>query len=443
MLKRNSLLMNVVKVLVLIVVFVNFGSFSSFAQSEAEITAKNYKFINGNWFDGKQFKKKTFYSENGVFTSKKSKQINETIDLKNSYVVPPFGDAHNHTIEFNYNLQSFSDKMFEQGIFYLKNPNSVPRFTKTIADKINRPNTIDVVFSGGGLTATGGHPVALYDEGLAKGAYKFAKIDSYDGLGYHIIDNVRDLEMKWEKILADRPDFIKTYLLFSEDYEKNKDDKKATGSNDANAKGLNPKLLPLIVEKAHQAGLRVSTHINSAFDFGVAVRAGVDEINHLPGRFTVTKDDLEKYVIKEEDAKLAGAKEIYVVPTYSLFSGYEEKINDKEYSARVREVQKANLKLLYKYGVKITFGPDRYNVTSQDEAFYIIDLGVFSNLEVLKMWAEYTPMTIFPKRKIAKLKDGYEASFIVMPDNPLINFDAVKNISYRFKQGFPIDIKQR
>lgn len=403
-------------------------------------TAKNYEFKNGNWFNGKSFDRKTFYSVNGYFADKKPKKVDETVDLKNAYVLPPFGDAHNHSVEFSYNLQSFSNKMFEQGIFYLKNPNSVPQFTKTIADKINKPNTIDVTFSGGGLTATGGHPIALYDEGLAKGPYKFTKITSYDGIGYHIIDDVEDLNAKWEKILSYKPDFIKTYLLFSEDYEKNRDDERNTGSNNVAAKGLNPKLLPLIVEKAHKANLRVSIHINSAYDFGVAVRAGVDEINHLPGRFTVTQMDLEKYRIEEDDAKLAGEKGIYVVPTYSLFTESQKKFDDKNYVSKVRELQRYNLKLLNKHGVKITFGPDRYNVTSQPEAFYIKDLGVFSNLELIKMWSEYTPQTIFPNRKIAKLKDGYEASFIALPSNPLENFDAVKIINYRVKQGQNIEI---
>ena len=323
--------------------------------------------------------------------------------------------------------------MFEQGIFYLKNPNSVPQFTKTIADKINKPNTIDVVFAGGGLTATGGHPTALYDEGLAKGPYSFAKITSYNDLGYHIIDNEADLETKWEKILADKPDFIKTYLLVSEGYEKRRDDEKFYGY-----KGLNPEILPLIVEKAHKANLRVSTHVNTAFDFGVAVRAGVDEINHLPGHNPYKELNPDNYLISEADAKLAGEKGIYVVPTYSLFSG--DKNKNADYSIKTIEVQKANLKLLNKHGVKITFGPDSYNVTSQKEAFYIKDLGVFSNLELLKMWSENTPMTIFPNRKIAKLRKGYEASFIVMPKNPLENFDAVNNINYRFKQGVPIEV---
>lgn len=60
---------------------------------------------------------------------------------------------------------------------------------------------------------------------------------------------------------------------------------------------------------------------------------------------------------------------------------------------------------------------------------------VFDNLTLLKMWCESTPETIFPNRKIGKLRDGYEASFLVLNGNPIENFEKVKEISMRFKQG--------
>lgn len=37
------------------------------------------------------------------------------------------------------------------------------------------------------------------------------------------------------------------------------------------------------MRRAHQAGLRVSTHIETAADFHHALVAGVDEIAHMPG----------------------------------------------------------------------------------------------------------------------------------------------------------------
>ena len=51
------------------------------------------------------------------------------------------------------------------------------------------------------------------------------------------------------------------------------------------------------------------------------------------------------------------------------------------------------------------------------------------------MWCETTAATIFPKRKIGHLKDGYEASFLVLGGDPLQDFGNVTKIEKRFKQG--------
>ncbi len=69
---------------------------------------------------------------------------------------------------------------------------------------------------------------------------------------------------------------------------------------------------------------------------------------------------------------------------------------------------------------------------------HIASLSVFTKLELLKIWSEATPQTIFPNRKIGFLKDGYEASFLVLGGNPLENFGEIKNIRMRFKQGQPL-----
>lgn len=43
--------------------------------------------------------------------------------------------------------------------------------------------------------------------------------------------------------------------------------------------------------------------------------------------------------------------------------------------------------------------------------------------------------TIFPKRRVGYLKEGYEASFLVLNADPLQDFAAVQKIEMRVKQG--------
>jgi imidazolonepropionase-like amidohydrolase len=400
---------------------------------------KAYEFANGQWFDGQKFRSKRFYSVNGVLTAKKPSGIVTVIDLTGRYVIPPFGEAHNHNVEWN-DEETFAriKRMYlEAGIFYVKNPNNLPRARAPLLGKINIPTSIDVMFANGGLTASGGHPLGVVRRNLERGG--MTKEDAEGGF-YFIIDDLAGLDRKWEKILSGKPDFIKTYLQYSEEYEKRKGD-------DAyfDWRGLNPTLLPEIVRRAHRAGLRVSTHVETATDFHNALVAGVDEINHLPG-FRPEKGDWTKYrdpsryKISEEDARLAARKRVVVVTT--LVSAIEHALQKREgepFNA-LRDLLVHNLTILKKHDVRLTIGSDSYRQTSLAEAMNLYRLGVFDNRTLLKMWCEATAETIFPKRRIGYLKEGYEASFLVLTGDPLENFTNIRKIEMRVKQGEVLSI---
>lgn len=395
---------------------------------------KIYKFVNGQWFDGQKFRSQTFYSVNGVLTTRKPSGTASVIELTGKYVIPPFGEAHNHNVEWN-NEETFArtKRMYlEAGIFYVKNPNNLPRARTPLLGKINIQTSIDVVFANGGLTASGGHPLGVVRRNLERGG--MTKEDA-EGSFYFIIDGLADLDRKWEKILSGKPDFIKTYLQYSEEYEKRKDDEAYF-----DWRGLNPNLLPEIVRRGHRAGLRVSTHVETATDFHNALVAGVDEVNHMPG-FRPEKGDWKKfqdpsrYKISEEDARLAARKRVVVVTT--LVSAIEHALQKKEGEPfdALRDLLVHNLNILKKYDVRIAIGSDSYRQTALVEALNLHQLGVFDNRTLLKMWCESTVETIFPKRKIGYLKEGYEASFLVLTGDPLQDFTNVRKIDKRVKQG--------
>jgi imidazolonepropionase-like amidohydrolase len=97
-------------------------------------------------------------------------------------------------------------------------------------------------------------------------------------------------------------------------------------------------------------------------------------------------------------------------------------------------IQAHNLTLLHQAKVKIAIGSDHAE-TALAEALNLYQLDVFDNLTLLKMWCETTPQAIFPSRKIGRLDEGYEASFLVLADNPIDDFRNVETITLRFKQG--------
>src|SRR6266545_2548500 len=84
----------------------------------ASTTRVNYELSGGWWFDGSAFARKRFYVVNGSFTEKKPKRVDDTIDLGDLYVVPPFGDAHTHAFDNPNDIEKVVAANLRDGIFY-------------------------------------------------------------------------------------------------------------------------------------------------------------------------------------------------------------------------------------------------------------------------------------------------------------------------------------
>jgi imidazolonepropionase-like amidohydrolase len=94
--------------------------------------------------------------------------------------------------------------------------------------------------------------------------------------------------------------------------------------------------------------------------------------------------------------------------------------------------------LLRKHRVPILIGSDLMGRTAAIEIEALARSGLFSNLELLRMWSVTTPRAIFPSRRIGALQDGYEASFLVLRADPLQDIAATRAIARRVKRGVPI-----
>jgi hypothetical protein len=392
-----------------------------------------YELRNGYWLTPTGFELRTTWVANGRITLRRPAQIDSVIDLQRGYVTPPFGEAHNHNVEFSTSARTDSviAMYLRAGVFYVKNPGIVTRGRDSMRTRVNKPTSVDAIFSLGLLTPTGGHPTRLWKRNVERGGMTVAE---GDGGFMWIIDTRADLARKFPRLLAQRPDFIKTILIFSEEYEQRRRD-----PSDSDWRGLDPALMPEIVQRAHAAGLRVSSHVESAADFHVAVAAGVDEINHIPGFRGNDQTQLphpEIFQIAPADAKRAAAQHIVVVTTLGGIGSVLPTGADSLRRRAFDNLARHNLRVLRNAGVTLALGSDGYRDNSVREATYLRELGVFSNMELLRLWSEATPRAIFPKRKVGCLADGCEASFQVFAASPAADFGNVKTARLRMKDGY-------
>ena len=407
---------------------VQLRSLITFVATAATLTAapsrrpETTAFANGRWFVNGEFVRGTRYVKDGHFVDGRPPAIDQTIDLHDRFVVPPFGEAHNHNT-----TAAQLTRYFDQGIFYVKNPDNFPA-DRAAAGRINTPSTVDVRYANGGLTSPGGHPISIIDAGIARGT--MSEQDGDGSFYYGLVDRA-DLDRRWPGILALKPDFIKVYLLYSEQFAERRSDPRARGW-----RGLDPALLPDVVARAHAAHLRVSAHVESAFDFALAVDNGVDEVNHLPG-FRGPAPGMQVHTglfdISEPLAKRAAARGTVVVTTVSGIEELPAALAGVR--AAAEGLFRTSLRRLHAAGVRLAIGSDRYEFTALDEAQYLHRLGVFNNRTLLTLWCENTAATILPHRRVGKIDAGAEASFLVLDGNPLDDFDAVTRIVMRVKQG--------
>ena len=431
------------------------SSSSKASQQTGPSGSDSYAFTNGRWFDGKGFQAATWYSVQGRLTRTPPQGKVETVDLSGLFIVPPFGEAHNHNVEGPWNVRAVAERYLKDGVFYVKNPNNVRDFALQIRSAVNQPASIDATFAHAGLTGRGGHPIALYEDVLRGSRYEpvIGPIERgwFENRSYIVLDTEADLDTKWPLITSGRPDFLKVYLVHSED-----DDAAGTSGQSSQRSGLHPRLVSPIVAKAHAAGLQVTAHVETAADFRLAIRAGVDEIAHVPGWLVTSAADGASARLTEADARLALERHVRVVTTvvagsampsvrghhpHGHHEGHASGPSDHQPAAPVdswSQVLKDNIALLHREGVRVVIGSDHAE-TSLAEVMALHRLHLFDNLTLLKMWCEDTPAAIFPDRRIGRFEEGYEASFVALAGNPIEDFSQVEAIRRRVKQGVLLD----
>jgi imidazolonepropionase-like amidohydrolase len=383
-----------------------------------------FRLVNGQWFDGKAFVRRDMTVADGQLRDG-AVRGGEVIDLGGGFVVPPFCEAHNHNLPALRREGSLATiaRYRKDGIFYVQITGALTADASARSGLFNRPDSIDVSFAFTSLTATGGHPTLLIrDLLIPMGELPGETLESLKGRRYFIIDDAADLDRQWQSILDQHPDLIKAFLVDSDNYAKLRDVDVPRGQ-----KGLNPALAPEIVRRAHAAGLQAVFHVRTAADFRVALAAGADQIAHFPG--LISAED-----VPDADFQTAARRGTAIHTTVVAGAGAGPPLPPAE-DLRRREALKESLMRAQRLGVNLVAGSDLANANSRVEIQALRQFGIFSNAELLAMWGQRCAQAVFPKRRVGRLDDGFEASFLVLQGDPLADFENTGRIVRAMKDG--------
>lgn len=330
------------------------------------------------------------------------------------WLIPPFADAHTHNIDTPAGAEDQAHKRaITSGVFYALNPNNIRPAGPTPAA---RPGQVELQAAGGGLTRPGGHPEPLYRFMADQGWLGPVKAADLPGRAFHLATTPAQVRAALAAVKASGAAMVKLYLLNHDGPESG---------------GLSGELFDLAAAEARRAGLRPIVHVENAADFRRAVAAGVHAVVHTPYAVPDEKHPAADQMIAAADAAAAARAGVIVVPTITVALATA----DGARLAAVQAVQRHNLSVLRDAGVKLAVGADHFALGLHDEITALRATALFEGAAVIAMATTNGAELAFPGRRLGRLADGYEASFIGYWQNPIGNWSLVREPAVGLRAG--------
>lgn len=312
------------------------------------------------------------------------------IDVNSSYVLPGFMNTHIHS---GYN-ENYLQKWARSGVTTVRD---IGNLTTSPAEGFSIRNTL------------------LNDNSNARLVAAGPLVTTIGGYGNYPVSSPDDAEQIINKLIDDGADLIKIAIednlqgrtwemLFIEEIER-------------------------IVLTAHKKNKRVAAHISRSHHLDMAIRCGVDDVDHMAVNFV--PDSLINFMIEQN---------MYWVPTLELWKGVSDM-----YSLNWIDIAKSNLRRFVQAGGKIALGTD------YDGYVTPFDLGMPITEIKLMEEAGMTPMQIIVaatkhgafvcglENELGTIEQGKIADIIVIKDNPLENLDALLNVEIVIHNGVIIN----
>ena len=188
-----------------------------------------------------------------------------------------------------------------------------------------------------------------------------------------------------------------------------------------------------IVETAHMYGKKVAVHAHGADGIVLALRAGVDSVEHGT-------------LLDEEGLDLFAKSGAYYVPTLSTVNGYIERLerNPDAYTPEVRakiewriSITGKSLQKAVPRGVRIAFGTDAgvsMHGRNADEFELMVRHGMTPEQAIVAATVNAADL-LGVSNLVGTLEPGKQADLIAVQGNPLRDVTTLKSVGFVMKGG--------
>jgi imidazolonepropionase-like amidohydrolase len=185
--------------------------------------------------------------------------------------------------------------------------------------------------------------------------------------------------------------------------------------------------LTVAVREAARTGNRVAVHATGEPGTLYAARAGVESVDHA-------------LRLSEETMRIMREKQIFAVPTFTVFEYFAEHAATAEAAARERallDFHSNEFKKQLAANVPIAMGSDvgPFPHGTQAREFILMVKYGMSPLAAIQAGTLNGAKLLGWQDKIGILKPGYQADVVAVPGNPLEDVTALEKVSFVMKAG--------